>query len=251
MPYTGPGFLLARAVFQDVDGLPADEVENSFVCHDENTGGTGPGLWAGHVRDFFTTAPAGMTQTIGAWLSPTLTRVGTPDRVDVYDLTAHLDGSPHGTPILSLPFDITGPSSTFEMPGQIAVTLAFHADDAAIPERTPGATIPTEDEAVDVGAPSTHPGTARTKSRARGRVYIGPLNRDSLQSSGQPSSALVADLNIAAENLLVTSIVSNTLWGVWSRRDALVRPVIGGWVDNEFTTQRRRREKPTVRTLWP
>jgi hypothetical protein len=40
-------------------------------------------------------------------------------------------------------------------------------------------------------------------------------------------------------------------WCVWSRSNHKVDPVIGGFVDNRFDTQRRRLETSTARVVFP
>jgi hypothetical protein len=249
--YTGPGVLLARAVLQDVSGLPRDEVEMGFVFRDATVAGAGPVLVTTLVEQFYNTISTGMSAALSTYLSPTLSRSSSSTRIDVYDIGAHLDGSPHGTPILSTGLALAASGSPSELPNQVAEVLAYHAADADIPERGPSEAIPTEDEAQDVGAPATHPGTPRLKARARGRIYFGPLDVQAMGGTGEPATGFITNLSIAATALRTAGASGNTFWAVWSRRDAAVRDIVGGWLESEFGIQRRRRETPLTRNLWP
>lgn len=252
MPYVGPGHLLSTVVFQDVDGLPRDEVEMSFAVHDTNVTTAGPTNISNAIQDFLNTAAAGATSPLASYLSPTLSRAAGATKINTYNIDGHLNGSPHGTPVAITSFTLGASGSANEFPGQIAACLSYHADTSSLAERLPGQVIPTDDEAQDVGAAATHTGTARLKSRGRGRIFFGPLCEWFINNpDGTITTRLMTDLVKASEAFLAATAAGFVQWSVWSRADATLRDVTGGWVENEFATQRRRRERPTVRTLWP
>lgn len=80
------------------------------------------------------------------------------------------------------------------------------------------------------------------KGRCRGRVYLGPIATAAI-SSGRPTSALTVAVKNAAGAMLTSSQAStDTVWRVHSELepDDSDQNVVGGWVDNEWDTQRRR-----------
>lgn len=111
--------------------------------------------------------------------------------------------------------------SASALPRELAICLSFHGDFGS-------------------GEPS---------GRRRGRVYFGPLSVVPLNSDGQVTSAAVTAFASAGTNLLSTStLASGWSWGVYSRADSALWDVTGGWVDNSFDVQRRREQKPSLRT---
>lgn len=90
------------------------------------------------------------------------------------------------------------------------------------------------------------------QSRRRGRVYIGPLSVNALDSSGRPSSAFVTALSGVGDGIIVASGATSWNWAVHSSfSETTGLPVDNGWVDNEFDTQRRRGREWTSRTVFP
>lgn len=115
-----------------------------------------------------------------------------------------------------------------------------------------GAPLPAEVALVSslkCAAPAgTHP------ARRRGRMFIGPLNTGTaVADSGysRPSGATMTTLAGATNNLLVGLAASDWALSVWSRKDNTLFPVISGWVNNEWDTQRRRGPEVSSRVVWP
>jgi hypothetical protein len=54
-------------------------------------------------------------------------------------------------------------------------------------------------------------------------------------------------LQVAAGKLLT----AEPSWGVWSKVDGVVRPIVGGWIDDDFDVQRRRGTDAQGRVVWP
>jgi hypothetical protein len=112
---------------------------------------------------------------------------------------------------------------------------------------------------LEVSACLSYHGSAEgvPAARQRGRVYIGPLQTQVLTvSSGVPEPIMLGELidtlvtkgqNLAGNGALADD---GWHWAVYSRVNELAYNITGGWVDNEFDTQRRRQADPTQRVLW-
>jgi hypothetical protein len=113
------------------------------------------------------------------------------------------------------------------LPGEVAVVLSFHSLLTDVPE--------------EVGA--TRPG-----ARHRGRIYFGPLNTASLDAS---TATVEPATNAALRGAALSFMALTTApWSQWSRADAVMRTITGGYVDNAFDTQRRRGIAATARTTF-
>jgi hypothetical protein len=97
----------------------------------------------------------------------------------------------------------------------------------------------------------------RNLPRMRGRFYLGPLASAAAtggaSAAARPTTsainALVGATSFLAAGIVVTGYSDLQLM-VLSGTDAVAREVTGGWVDNEFDTQRRRGTEATDRTTW-
>jgi len=124
------------------------------------------------------------------------------------------------------------------LPNEVALAVSFHGDLSAVGEFGSGGTRP--------------------RARRRGRVFIGPLwDGTSASSSGnpaRPSATFMEDLRLAADRLMILSDDATTWkWVVPHAAESAgwtSVPVIGGWVDNEFDTQRRRGLVATTRSTF-
>ena len=158
-----------------------------------------------------------------------------------YDVTAHLDGSPAGSPFLTRPAvnvitnNAANPPS---IPAEVAICLTLKSAYGTDPEFGP----------ID---PATGK-KSRPRARDRNRIYIGPLNIDTCgQEAGigdvRPASLVINALVGGAGGLVGLTTPS---LAVWSRRAKTFDPCVGGWVDNAFDTQRRRGTDPNFRTTF-
>lgn len=90
----------------------------------------------------------------------------------------------------------------------------------------------------------------------RGRVYVGPLQNAITEDAGHlphPNPALIEAVAGFGESLLTQCIASadpHIDWSVWSRTGHALHNIGGGWVDNEWDTQRRRGARATDRQYW-
>jgi len=123
-------------------------------------------------------------------------------------------------------FTLSAAASADNLPLECAVVLSYHA---AFTSGTPNA-------------------------RRRGRIYLGPFYAGALDDGTgsvfpRVNSTTLADIIAAVPSL--SSITTNGCeWVQYSPTTDLGLPVVGGWVDNEFDTQRRRETRATARTTF-
>lgn len=225
--------LLIETVLAHKSALPKDSVVNTWcfatpsVAYDNSEALT----VCADLTAFYTTIAAPATESLDKYLGPTISRTALAHKHKVYDLTGHLDGTPHGSPKSTVNFTIGAGRSTVALPSEVAVALSFHAGYGDDAEFAPG---------------------ARPRMRDRGRVFIGPLVTSAGQELGTENTerptAIFRDLLTAAAARLMAA--PGHAWSVWSRVNGSIEPVVGGWVDDSYDTIRRRGEKPTVRSVW-
>lgn len=158
-----------------------------------------------------------------------------PGTIELYDITAHLAGTPHGPPYDMGPLSGLLSTSGDPLPGEVAVCVDYHADLTGIPEFGTG---------------------TRPRARRRGRHYHGPMRVTSLthdSATNEPSwgvagAGTTGQFQTAYSDLL-GALPTGVEWDVWSRKDAAIYPVIGGWVDEAPRSQRRRTED-RVKAFW-
>lgn len=145
--------------------------------------------------------------------------------VKIYDLGEPTPRVPWATDALTL----GSPSSTAPLPSEVALCLSYHA-------------------LITSGG---------NPARKRGRVFLGPWAAQDCESAsaslyGRPKATTQQQLVDAAGALLAASNLTTAWsWVVYSPTDELARPVVAGWVDNAWDTQRRRGIDPTLRTVFP
>lgn len=182
---------------------------------------------------FYCGGVAGFAAGIGSWMGNELSRTTALEHT-VYDITAFLDGSPHGAPIGIVAGGLLPtPESSDSLPGQIAAVVDYHADLTGIAE---------------FGSHS------RPRARRRGRHYFGPIcfeayTQQPTTEIGVWKGTFVTELQTEHHNLLHSSTFGPG-WVVWSRKDAAVHPVIGGWVDTTPHRARRREEPTGIKQFW-
>lgn len=145
--------------------------------------------------------------------------------VKIYDVTA-----PPNSPPLRIggPYTMGSPTVTTNLPAEVAAVVSFHA--------------------------STN--VSMNPARRRGRNYIGPLNTSASDpgdatTPAKLSTGFRAALVAYAGDLMAANVAPNAVeWCVYSRTEQNMFPVVGGWVDDAFDTQRRRGQPTNVRTIW-
>jgi hypothetical protein len=113
---------------------------------------------------------------------------------------------------------------------------------------TSGGGVPPPEECAIVasfhGAPPVTP-------RRRGRIYIGPLGAGALSSvTATTPQQVIAAVRTQICSSMSALAAANVGWSVYSPTADDLIPVVGGWCDNAFDTQRRRGMKATTRTTW-
>lgn len=197
------------------------------------------------VRDFYNTTQAS-GRTIANHFPQAISRVTNAARVVQYYKEIDPDGGVFGSPVRTVSWTIgailAGPP--VGMPGEACVALSFNGDLTNVPETQSN--------------PSPPPAVIRPAARRRGRVFIGPISTGGItENSGSnfeviPSTQLVGTIAQAAETeLLGGAYTGGFEWVVYSPTDDDAYPVVEGFVDNAFDTQRRRGNESTGRSVWP
>lgn len=202
--------LLCQAIMGATTGLPKDRVINTF--HFETGTELAPTI-ADHLQTFY--------DSWSEWISPAVSRGDGESFFVFYDMS---DPEPR-TPIYAQLMSLEDELSSSSLPLEVALCLSYRAEYAS-------------------GGPSP---------RRRGRIYLGPWvgeAADMVGSYPRPQGTLLTTI---AENasLLAGALEDDVAnWKVYSRVDNVLRNVIGGWVDNEWDTQRRRGRAASNRINW-
>lgn len=224
--------LLVQHVMKSTSSLPTDVFVTDWVVGDSvahSDASLAPDLAAIFRDDFWEHSDG--TFAPRSFLSPALSL--TVD-VKVFDLTGHLSGTPHGSPISVSSFTLDSVSSANPLPEEVAIALSIHGDLTGIPESD---------------------GATRPAARRRGRLFLGPWSQDAV--AGPIGGHVYVNIPLqntlvaAASNLLDALFAADLQWHVWSRANAAVYPVVGGWLDNAFDTIRSRGADASGRVLWP
>lgn len=249
------GDTLATIVLPHTNGLARDEVTMNLAF-----GWGGGGAPASADRDelaasltnFINAVPTGAGASIASFINATMSRAAQAAMIKQYDIAGHLDGSPHDSPVHITPFTLFPSNVDQALPNEVAACISFTGALAGVLELGGEEEIPTPRAAQRMGAPPTHLGRAKPKSRRRGRIYVGPLNKGAVGSGAVANNALndafLAALLGATHDLTETTTTGNWLWSVWSRRDATLYPVVSSWVDDEADIQRRRGQQHKTKT---
>lgn len=157
---------------------------------------------------------------ISAHIGPTVQGSGVPHRTRVY----HLSDPEPRPPVYTGSFSRNGSGTA--LPAEVAVCTSMAAES---------------------------PAGARP-ARRRGRMYIGPLNSGVVQvvaGYARPSATFQTLLANSTETFVENLAELDWQVCIWSRKDDTLFPVVRGWVNDEFDTQRRRGPEVTTRAVWP
>jgi hypothetical protein len=220
----------ATSIFHYESNLPGDEAQNTFWLEDTYVA---PVMDPFHmtyvinaVIDFYNVNHGPEVRSVGEYLADFVVRATPQLRVvQVNPVTGLEVGEPylHEWSLSGVPIQTEVP----QMPAETALCLSFGGQ-GALPE-----------------------------ARRKGRIYIGPLSGVAIGSEGEgrysrPHPVLIQTVRLAAQELLNAEPGPDSLsWVVYSRAAGATTDVQGGWIDNEWDTQRRRGRDATVRTPWP
>lgn len=231
----------AVVVMPRLTGVPEDEVVNDFYFVDSGATdfeAADATTLTTALSNFYNDTHSPGTSDLNLYLSEALTRATNGCRI-VYYAIDELDlGDPWGSPKFTRNWTLEGGVTGTPFPSEVAAALSFHADLTDIPETAPNPTPP--------------PAIIRPAARRRGRIFIGPLQsiageEDGTTHENTPSAAFVNVLLGAAEYLGETTDTDTWTWCVYSGADTTMRPVVGGFVDDSWDTQRRRGSDTSTR----
>jgi hypothetical protein len=194
------------------------------------------------IRDFYTVQPPGAAAAVSGFLSGELADAANAHTIKLYSVAiAQFGGEPHGSN-----FDL----STFALPGQTGVNLPSECACVLTLETGGRADAPVE----TADGPDAGFAVDRPKQRHTGRIYVGPLNSNTVTGgliAARPTPGFQETLRLAAKQLATAAeaiIVDTPFLAVWSRKDRAFRSVEFVSTDDAFDTQRRRGVLPTSRT---
>jgi hypothetical protein len=184
------------------------------------------------ISHFFAAVAIDQVKPVCAYFSSEYNRAN-PSSVEWYDITAHLDGSPAGSPfrIDSLGFS-TDSSGTADLHPALCGVLAYRRAYGSAPEVS---------------------GHTRPRARDRGRVHIGPLtNACQADGTGKMGVQFKADLTVAAGTLATThnlGAANQFAWVQWSRMNASVGNIADIATQYGLGVDRRRVDESSTRVL--
>jgi hypothetical protein len=180
----------------------------------------------GPLQTFWNNAPAGGVNPISHYISQVMDRGASVSEFIFYDITGHLNGSPHGAPFATYTWTLGAAGTSGRLPEGVAATVSFRADYGSD---------------VEFGS-----GT-RPRSRDRNRFYLGPLTSDVLSNATSPAhshftSQFMTDCMeaLAALQADLQALAHEVNFMVWSRKNAALKQPILTYMDDRPDYQRRR-----------
>lgn len=235
---------LAVVELQLRSGLPKDKVVNTYAIAEAD------GPHVGSAADYVTAISRIYTAVeplsgfaVGAQMSGALSRAANACAVKLYDITDHLDGSPHGSPYHVGTFTLPAALAADPMPEEVAYAVTLES-------------LTRADQFVEV-PDGADPGAAvdRPRQRHTGRVYLGPWNSFLVAADANGMSRPTATMQQMCREAVkracneVDAIGAdvNSI-GIWSRVDRAIRGVHMVRTDDAWDTQRRRGASPVAIT---
>jgi hypothetical protein len=193
------------------------------------------------IQHFYTVVATGSTLAYKTYLASSIdfTRGVT---WTAYDITGHLDGTPHGSPIASNTYSLgTAPGGGTVIPEGVAASLSFRRDYGT--------------DVEFVRDPVTHKVISRPRGQDRGRMYLGPLNSnaftfDATTSRTKMSPTFMANMCGQLNGSIKITDSGSNLWhfSQWSRKKGSVADLKLIWMDDRPDYQRRRADQGLART---
>jgi hypothetical protein len=225
------GIVQAEVILAAKSGILTDGSVNTFTFRTATTAiaTADLDLIRTALTEFYNTAAGGNVPS--AFLASRVDRGANKASIKYYDISAHLDGTAHGSPLRIDQWTIAGANPVSDLPAELAIAVSYHSAYGSDPEFAAG---------------------SRPRARDRGRIYFGPLGGstmtiDASTNETRVNAAVRTTLSAAAARLMAHTDVT---WQLWSRKKATIFPVVGGWVDDAFDVQRRRGNLSLARTSY-
>lgn len=223
-------------------GMPEDRVQTTFNIAFLNEAAFVADVLeiAVGVTNFWNTVPAGGTNFVAHYVSEVVQRTAGGASILGYYTDDFSGATPLGSPLMTASFTLGNAGAGGQFPEEVAACISYNADLDDVPITEPNPTPP--------------PAIIRPQQRRRGRMFIGPLaslsGTDGAQSI-RPSSTFMTDLGLAFSEMCeyINANTDGTV-SVWSKADGAMYPVVGGYVDNAWDTQRRRGLDATTRVAF-
>ncbi len=213
--------ILVRCTLKSANGRSADDCVNTFAVTVPNEAVTTPEQLTDKFDRFYNGLSGGSTR-LSTFINGSIRR----EDGLVLELIESPE-SPPNVPFFTRVYDLPPPAVSTSLPQEVACCLSFNDGGYA---------------------------AAANKGRHRGRIYFGPLVTTAAATGtggiARPEATLVQSLTDRGRNLINELNDVDADWCVWSRVNGTFLTVQGGWVDNEFDTQRRRGHERTGRTFW-
>jgi hypothetical protein len=184
------------------------------------------------INAFWNELYTGASAVPAAYLSSEYARGATPV-IEVYDITAHLDGSPAGSPIkIETDYLVATMLGTSDLHPALVGVLAYRRVYGSDPEVM---------------------GATRPRARDRGRLHIGPLRNVAMDDgTGKMHPQFATDLFYAAYGTANTQnpgAANQFDWRAWSRKNASVGRIAFAATQYGLGIDRRRVNETNSRVL--
>jgi hypothetical protein len=209
--------ITAMVILPRDTAIPADAVTNTwhFNTNDTETDFTVATNIKTRLQGFYDTAHG--TNAVSSYLSKALDPAN--GRLKLYKQS----DAPPRVPFSDVSFALVGVGTGDPMVSEAAICMSFHA-------------------AYTSGV---------NRARRRGRIFLGPLAVNTiafLNNEPVVDATCRTDITASAEWLIAQDTAA-LKWAVFSQADNTGHaPIVGGWVDNAYDTQRRRGRAATART---
>jgi hypothetical protein len=181
------------------------------------------------VTASFGTTPVGASHN-ASYLGGILDRGVSKCQYEAYDVTSHLDGTPHGSPVVSGNWTLAAGSGLISYAEGIAAVVTLQAPYGTDVEYSPP------------------PSKGRPRSRDRGRIYLGPLNSSNTISQDVNNRNYIlpaarTDLCAWIKSINVITTTTSSIpynLAVWSRVNKIMKSLAEVWVDDRLDYHRPR-----------
>lgn len=235
----------AVVVLDAVSGMAEDDCQNVFYFEGQDalqTTAEDVSNIAVLLTSFYNDIPGALSTDLASFIGEQINRAANACSVLVYQHPAGNPAGDWGSPagVQSMTLDAATAGTPY--PAEVAAVLSFHGDLTNIPETQAN--------------PSPPPAVIRPAARHRGRIFLGPLQsatgvEDGTTHEPLPGNTFRNVLAGAAQTLMDDAPTLDMEWVVASVTADATYPIVGGWVDYAFDTQRRRGQAPVARQVWP